>query len=183
MAGLRVKIYDLDPQESVAKWAALRPADVSPVTVQAVPIGTVNVRYLFEGDDGNFDLVLVDTPPGVEEVPAQIAALIDRADFIVVPSRATADDEHSVVPFMRYIRSRGKRAAFLINQVRKRTTAIDETKAVLVEAGPLLPVEIPLLEDIARASRYGLACADVEGMPGTEEYRILFGHLRHELGL
>src|SRR4051794_6562780 len=49
---------------------------------------------------GDIDLVIVDTPPSLDEHPADVARLLQRSDFVLVPTTQGTADLDSVIEWM-----------------------------------------------------------------------------------
>lgn len=75
-----VVIVDSDRQASAAEWLETRPIDG--VDLVEAPSERTVTRAMGRDGDG---LVVVDTPPGDERI---VRAAIDRADAVVIPTRA-----------------------------------------------------------------------------------------------
>ena len=82
-AGSRVLVVDVDPQQSSAWWFEHGPE--MPFDL-AADTDVANLRRLRELP---YDVVLVDTPGSLHDLPVLIAVL-DAADFVLLPSKASA---------------------------------------------------------------------------------------------
>jgi chromosome partitioning protein len=133
--------------------------------------------------DEEYDLIVVDTPTSVEDHRAAMKRLILSSDFVLVPTGQHWDDIQSVVPWMRYVRECGARAAFLLNKCKPRTKAFKEARVELLKAGPLCPMEIPDREDIPTLAKAGLTVIDVNGTKSSDEVVGVWLHLKNEMGL
>jgi cellulose biosynthesis protein BcsQ len=94
---------DFDQQGSLAKWHARRAKtrETYPtfVPVDVVPGRLTNWRGAIKGLPWA-RLVVADLPPTVEHDLPMVTALCAAADFVLVPTSATADDLDSVLPWM-----------------------------------------------------------------------------------
>jgi chromosome partitioning protein len=177
--GLRVAAVDFDPQQSLGHWWSRRPKAAAPVTYfeakaeMAADIGEI---------DGH-DLVIIDTPPGVEFQPAAIRALVKAAHFVLVPTNQYSPDLASVEEWMRFLREEGTRAAYLLGNTHRRTKSFEDAKRRLVKSGPLCPIDVPHYEDIPATNELGIGIAEVKGGKGADDYRGVWDFVRGELGL
>ena len=85
-SGLRVALFDLDPQESATAWSERRKLEtphVEPLSTRRLPDG------LNAAQAGGFDLAVIDTPPAQGD---QAHAAAELADLVVVPCRPSLID-------------------------------------------------------------------------------------------
>ena len=180
LSGLSVGTVDLDRQRSLTKWWAKRPADAASIShFDADMNDTASVLT----DISGFDLLVIDTPPAVEEHPADIQALLAAADFVLIPSQTTDDDTDSVVAWMAHVAGHRRLAAFVLNRIRRNTASLRTAKIKLNRAGQLCPVEIPHTEDMARAAALGLGILEIKGGSGAEEIGGVWDFVRNGLDI
>jgi chromosome partitioning protein len=177
--GLRVAAVDFDPQQSLGHWWSRRPKAAAPVTYfeaaaeMAADIGEI---------DGH-DLVVIDTPPGVEFQPAAIRALVKAAHFVLVPTNQYSPDLASVEEWMRFLKEEGAPAAYLLGNTHRRTKSFEDAKRRLVRSGRLCPIDVPHYEDIPATNELGIGIVEVKGGKGSDDYRGVWDFVRGELGL
>jgi chromosome partitioning protein len=103
-AGYRVQVVDADPQASATIWSLARGQG-------SLPFDVITARQL-KGRfaalaDGEYDIVLVDCPPGVTDTQDDAGrfarAAIHGADAILVPLRPSALDFAAAATFVRYL--------------------------------------------------------------------------------
>ncbi|MCR0985412.1 ParA family protein [Roseomonas populi] len=179
--GLRTLTADLDPQATLTIWSRRRPKNVPAVPHFKVAWADADALL----DDAEFDssdILFIDTPPSIETQPAAFGALLEAADLIVVPARATFDDAESVAPFLKHLKDEGRPAVAVLNFVKPRVN-INAVKTFLLQSGELCPVEIADRTDYARAGAKGLGLADVPGHAGAEEMRAVWAFVRSRLKL
>lgn len=181
--GRRVCTIDLDRQRTLSQWVALRRDQEVPQFDHAEGRLDDLDAVLGRVDPNAYDLVIIDTPPSVEEHPEAVKRLILLADLVIVPSGATVFDRRSAVPWMKLLRTYGKPAAFVLNRVKRRVTSLREAKSALIREGRLCPVEVPDLEDMHRVDEIGYSVLDVPGAAGAGECADLWHFIRNELGL
>jgi chromosome partitioning protein len=114
-----VTLVDADPQASSAEWFDERP--VEGVELVEAP-SERTIRRAMSSDDG---LLVVDTPPGDERI---VRAAVDKADSVVIPTRAGGVEFTRVAATVDMI---GSRTPFgvVICAARLGTNDLDETIA------------------------------------------------------
>jgi chromosome partitioning protein len=180
MAGLRVATVDLDKQRSLTKWYGRRPNDLAPINHFDAEI-TDSAEIIRGLDD--FDLAVIDTPTAVEEYPADLERVLDAATYVLVPCQASKDDTESVVPWMEYLKSRNRPAAFVLNRIRRNTASMRNAKFALNRAGRLCPVEMPQAEDVVRAAEIGAGILEIKGALSAGEFQAVWEFVRSEMEL
>jgi chromosome partitioning protein len=184
--GLRIAGVDLDHQQTLAKWHARRDRvrqtypEVCNVPVVAFPLSEWR-QALKQAE--SYELIVIDTPPSIEQQYSGSLSLCSAADLVLVPTGATQDDIDSCAPWMRTLTNGGIKSAFVLNKANRRTKSYEAIRAKLLQSGPLCPVEIPLLEDIHISSGKGLAVADVSRSKAADTFNTLWSYTRREVGL
>lgn len=170
--GRSIATADLDPQATLTIWSRRRPT-----TLPSIPHYRVAwedaAALLDDSEVGNVSTLFIDTPPSIEAQPAAFAIILDAADLIVVPCRASFDDAESIGPFLKHLRQDGRPAIVVLNCVKPRVN-INAVKTYLIEAGELCPVEIADRTDYARAGARGMGLIDIPNHPGGEEIRAVW---------
>ena len=165
---LRVATADLDPQATLTIWSRRRPDDKR---IAHYRVAWEDADALLDdGEFGDVDALMIDTPPSIEAQPAAFGRLLSAADIVVIPCRPTFDDAESVAPFLKHLTGEGRVAVAVLNCVKPRVN-INAVKSYLIEAGELCPVEIADRTDYARAGAKGLGLLDVPNHPGSDEVR------------
>eukprot|EP01035_Chromulina_nebulosa_P011079 gene11079-14824_t len=99
-SGERVLLLDCDPQQTLSKWAERRTADTplfEPVTSAADLDATLALA-----EDGDFTLVIIDTPG----ISAPIVnAVIARSDYCLVPTRTSPADLEATTTALQALRA------------------------------------------------------------------------------
>jgi chromosome partitioning protein len=181
--GLRVLLVDTDAQQALARWAARRPEQAPPVTCEAIALAEIEAHW-DRLDALEADIVIVDTPPGVESSPGQMQTLLRKADLVLVPVQPSDDDIESAAPWMELLARLEVPAHFLLNRVRRGSKSLDEAKLGLLETGGrLAPIEIRDLEDIRRSARAGIGVMELRAGNGADDFRGVWAFARTELGM
>jgi chromosome partitioning protein len=180
-AGLRVMGVDFDPQGNLAKWAAKRPK----TEVVAVPVraGQLDSWRELIGITNNLELIVIDTPPGVEKQLGAIKALAETTDLMIVPTGIGSFDLETVIPWMKEVSLIAKEAAFCLNKVNRRTISFRKAQQKLTRAGRLCPIEIPHFDDIVSLTEFGLTVIDIKNAKGVDDIEAVWGFVGRELGL
>jgi chromosome partitioning protein len=172
-AGLRAVGIDFDPQQSLAKWAMRREKTRQALPSEAfadVPVHAFDLSEWRErvAEFADRDLVVIDTPPGVEANLPAIHGLCDAATIVLVPTGTTRDDLDSVLPWMKELLDAKVRASFVLNKVNRRTNSFAKSRTRLIRVGPVCPIDIPALEEIHSQSDNGLTVLDMVKSKGHE---------------
>jgi chromosome partitioning protein len=177
---------DFDQQGSLLKWQARRSKtrEMYPtfVPVEVVPGRLMNWRAALKSVS-SLRLVLADLPPTVEHDLPMVTALCAAADFVLVPTSATADDLDSVLPWMRALQKAGCNAAFVMNRVNRQTKTFASARTKLIKTGAICPIEIPSLEDMHNNVPIGLSLLDSAKSRGLEPVEGVWAFLRREAHL
>jgi chromosome partitioning protein len=185
-AGVRVLGIDLDAQQTLAKWHMRRVRvrqsfpECFDVPVTALPV--TEWRAALQ-QAANYDLLVIDTPPSIEQQYSAAMSICEAADLTLVPTGATQDDVDSAVPFMVTLSKAGLRAAFVLNKANRRVKSYETIRTKLLQAGALCPVEIPMLEDIHVSAGKGLAVPDFAKAKASETFDALWAYVAREGGV
>jgi len=183
-AGFRVVGVSMDGQQSLDKWSVRRrnqkkASEASDIV--EVPVEYVMVHdYRVLRDYDQYDLMVIDTPPGHGDAYNSIRSICGMSDLVIIPTSTSPMDLDQVIPFAKEV-SPG-RSFFVLNRVNRRTKSLQRAKQALVKHGHLCPVDIPTFEAIPSQFMLGLACTDF-GEAGSESFEALWDFVRHELGL
>jgi chromosome partitioning protein len=135
------------------------------------------------GTLGEKDLIIVDTPPGVDASPAEMRQLLLMADYVLVPTGQGAGDLRSVTEWMAFIRREQRPSAFVLNLTVRSAGSFDRAKQRLIEAGDLCPFDIRLYESIRVSDEVGLGIAEMKGANGLSDVRGVFTFAMQAIGL
>jgi chromosome partitioning protein len=180
-AGLKTATLDLDRQRTLTQWWSKRPD----VGVAQFDHHEGNMADIDEAlaDMTGYDLIIIDTPPGIEDHREAMLRLVDIASLALVPTGQHKDDRDSVLAWMQFLRKSNKPAAFLLNRVKKRTRILEEAMTHLNKGGRLCPIVIYDIEDIPVAFETGLTVLDIHKAKGVSEVEGVWHYVRNELGL
>ena len=184
--GLKVILVDMDTQETLTRWHSRRPKEAPPLVLHTIPLAKAAEaieRIDPEAADTGVDLVIADTPPGIEDHPKESRLLVDRADYVLVPTTQGTPDVVSVVEWMGFLRREGVRASFLMNRTQRTYSSFREARSTLLKAGPLCPMDVRQLEDIQSTHKFGVGICEISKAKGAEDIEGVWHHIRHEMGL
>ena len=181
--GLSIATVDLDGQGSLTLWFKRRPDEAPAFQHFQVPLddGVGAIKSIVALSE--LDLVLVDTPPGVEANPAAIKAIMHLADFILMPTGQGSPDLETVIDWAKVVRREGRKSAFLLNRSARSKNSFLDAKLELSRFGALCPFDIRDLEDIQRTHRTGLGVVEVRGAAGVADFQGAWNYIRREIGL
>ncbi|AWV20175.1 Chromosome partitioning protein parA (plasmid) [Roseomonas mucosa] len=177
--GLKVATADLDPQATLTIWSRRRPKNSPAIPHFKVAWDTADA--LLDDDElSGYEVLIMDTPPSIETQPKAFHALLQAADLVVVPSRATFDDAESVAPFVSLLRDRGRPHVIVLNFIKPRAN-VNAVKNYLIKAGDLCPVEVADRTDYARAGAKGLGLVDVPNHVGADEIKAIWSYIQNRV--
>jgi chromosome partitioning protein len=152
----RVALLDIDPQHSLTRWNALRPASAMKLTFSDVS----GWRVTSELDRlrAAHDVVVIDSPPQID-TDARLA--IRGANLVLVPVQPSPPDIWAAEGTLKLAAAEKRRAAMVLNRV-PAAGKLREIMAAQIKASgnPLLAVTI--------GNRTGFATAFAEGLGITE---------------
>lgn len=155
--GLVVSIIDLDPQRSAEQWSELREklvGEVAPAVVHGLPTGLDGM--LETARDKGVDLVLIDTPPAIDDRMVYAAF---PATLVVVPTRIDVLDQLALRQTLDYLFRVGAlaKAIVVVNAPSKDKKSLAETIAIARDEFdvPVLETVIEDMVDLAKALKEG----------------------------
>jgi chromosome partitioning protein len=184
--GLKVVLMDMDTQETLTQWHSRRPEEAPFLELYTIPLAKAAEaieRVDRQAADTDVDLVIVDTPPGIEDHPKESRRLLDRADYVLVPTTQGTPDVVSVIEWMGFLRREGIRASFLMNRTQRTYASFREARSALLKVGPLCPMDVRQLEDIQSTHKFGVGICEIRKAKGAEDIEGVWHHIRHEIGL
>src|SRR3954454_11327762 len=158
LQGIEAVGLDLDSQRSLAGWAETRAATGREPACTVAEGRVTSWRNALP----DAELVIVDTPPGLEgeEHVAALRELALASDLVLVPALPKEPTYIKVRDIGAALVASGAELAFVLNEVDPRWKTTADARAYLREGGELCKVEIPPRQDVHRAM--GAGCAVVE---------------------
>ncbi len=179
--GLRVVVVDLDRQATLTRWYQRRPDEAPSVALWAGPMADASKAVIEIDALDTADLVVVDTPPGLDDHPEATRLLVGRADFILVPTTQGTADIDSVVEWMKFLRREKAHASFLMNKVQRSHIRYRNAKLRLNRAGPLCPVDVRLLDDIEATHDHGVGACEIRRSRGAEDFGAVWEYVKQQM--
>ena len=139
--GYNVLAIDADRQGTLAQWGAMAPPDVPfPATVMHVADAGAKLRQRIAPEVANYDFVVIDCPPSMEQASTHSALLV--ADACVIPSQATPADLWATTTMGQLVHrakqvNRDLRAFTVINRWTPRRSLARQIVEVMQEEGGL----------------------------------------------
>jgi chromosome partitioning protein len=164
-AGRRVAMLDIDPQASLFTWFNVRRRRVGDAEDGLLVQGLSGWRLGSELRRlrGEFDLILVDSPPHAE---SDARAAIREADLTLVPCQPNALDVWASAPTLELAQGAGTDALLVLNRVPPRGRAAEQMRdEIAAQRWPL--AASPLGNRQAFAASIGEGRGVVETAPGS----------------
>jgi chromosome partitioning protein len=182
-AGLKVCVVDLDNQKTLSRWHGRRPKEAPEIILWQGHLNDVSkaVTEIDAVDDIN--LVIVDTPPSIDDHPEAVHTLVAKADLVLVPTTQGTADLDSVIEWMAYLTREKAQAAFLLNRVNRTFGTYQRAKRRLVKAGVLCPVDIRQLEDVQATHDLGVGVLEMSRSRAVEDYEGVWDYACNLLGV
>lgn len=179
--GRRVAMVDLDSQQTLAKWWSRRPDDLPGMDCFA---GRLSDPLSVIQELRDYDIIIIDTPPGLDDFPAQTKALIRHAHFVLIPTGVSRFDTESVTEFMATVQALGTAGAFVLSRVNRRAKSFLEAKHRLnLAGGRLCAIEVPSYEDFFLAAENGISVLEIRGAKGADDMLGVWAYVKKEIGL
>lgn len=178
MAGERVFIIDLDPLQTLVKWARVRKA--TDIAVEHVPPGKLS-KALAALEKKGITLVVIDAPG---QDSAHAAAAISAADLCIIPARPNAFDLWASEVTRKQVREKGRDYAFLLNQCppAQQSARVELGAKALQAMGGLLAPLVSSRVDYQEAARLGQGVGEYnpDGV-AADEMRELWGSIKRRM--
>jgi chromosome partitioning protein len=154
---LHVGLYDIDPQQSLARWHELRDDGdrisiiVARSTEEALAVAT----------EQGCDLLIIDTPPALM---LAIQPAIEVADLVVIPCKPSPIDVESIDPTVELAQTAGRPFVFVVNMVPTQGGAglTKGTREFLKFNGDVMPQAVSQRLAYTAAMASGQSGAEVE---------------------
>jgi chromosome partitioning protein len=179
----RVAVIDFDPQGSFTMWHAVRGPEYAEIDAYR---GSLDDPSIALDRVTDYDVVLIDTPPGIVHSVPGLVTLMRVADLVLIPTSLSSFDVIQVSKFGQQIQGvNGRKACFVLNRVdsRVKTSERQETNKVLWRSGKPFGGEIRSLIEIERFMRNGISVADFPGRNGSDDVAVLWAAVKDEVRL
>ncbi|HZF76198.1 MAG TPA: ParA family partition ATPase [Acetobacteraceae bacterium] len=179
--GARVALLDIDPQQTLARWHALRAKAGRAAAIDFDAPSGWRIPGMLDRFRRSHDLVVLDTPPHAE-TDAKVA--IRAADLVLVPLQPSPADLWAMDATLELAAAERRACALVLNRVPSSGRLPQEVAAELRRRG------LPLLDPVL-GNRTGFVSAFAAGLGVTEhaprsaaaeEVRALAAALRERRG-
>jgi chromosome partitioning protein len=129
----RAVLLDTDPQGSLSAWWNVRAADtpaLAPSTLAELPAKLEALAL------AGYAYAFIDTPPAITDA---IRAVVARADFVLIPVKASPHDLRAVGSTVEIAQDEAKPFAFVITQAKANTRLTVQAMAALSVHGAVSP--------------------------------------------
>jgi chromosome partitioning protein len=128
--GLAVAGIDLDEQQSFAHWSRMRAGRTGVTPVDVFASASFALSSKLERAADGADLVIIDTPPSINNVVSRAAR---QADFILAPLQLSPLDLEASLPTAKLIGASRTPALFVINRAPPRARIADQIRQLIRE--------------------------------------------------
>ncbi|MCG4258658.1 MULTISPECIES: ParA family protein [Acetobacter] len=184
--GMRVSGIDFDPQATFRNWGDAREETQKSIpSLTRIPVKSLTLskwKTVEDYTDDN-DLVVIDTPPALENDADAFLGLSQLADVVLVPTSATHNDISSNTPYLLSLKKAGVRAFVVFSRVNRQTKSFREARQRVAKYARVLPVEIPIAEDMHVHNHGGLTSVDIKDARGSKDVELLWDLIKHEIEL
>ena len=178
-AGYVVGAIDVDPQQSSAEWGDLREEPPGVISGQA---GRLQ-KLLATAEQAAADIVLVDTPPGKNELHLAMAR---AADLIIVPCRPSPVDVKAVLATIDIATMANKMATVIFNGATATSPYLVEQARDALRSWGVSSAPVVVHQRVAFVTSFGRSRSVVEDEPqskAADEIRQLFAWIGQQVDL
>lgn len=183
--GLDAVGIDLDAQGSLSTWGQDRARRKYRPEMRVIAARVSDWREALAQERAR-DLVIIDTPPGVDD-QERLAAIVELtrvSSLVLVPTLPHGASLRKLVDFGAALRDRfGVDAVFVLNQTIAGRSIVEDARELLRRRGTLCPVEIPQRDAILRAIDIGEAVVESPRTPGATSLLALWHFVARRLTL
>jgi chromosome partitioning protein len=175
IAGEKVTVVDLDPQQSLAAWWKARQQE----DVHLAQFPVAQFKDELDKVRGVEGVLIVDTP-GFEA--AELQPLMEAADFVVIPVQPTPNDLRAVGQTVRTVKQAGSQFCFVITRGKAGTRLTQLAPLELSNHGPVATTIVIDRTDYAGAMATGQTIQEIDPRgKGAEETAQLWAYIRKRL--
>ena len=140
-----------------------------------------DIREALAGIDG-YDLLVIDTPPSIEDHPEVFKMLIVVTHLAIIPTGQSSDDVDIVLPWDG-VHAEVRRQCLVCAQSREAAhPRIYGTQTKLLKVGRICAVELPDYEDVQFSASRGLGLLELRNAKGGEHITGIWSFVAQELG-
>jgi chromosome partitioning protein len=177
---------DLDPQETLVKWARRRDVTAEKCTelpmFDVLPAPITHWQQVLEASQ-QYDIAIIDMLPSVDHCISEVHGLCQAADLVLVPTGATMNDLDSNMPWITQLNNLGFRVAACLNRANRREVFFEAARGELNGIGRLCPVEVRYLTDAHSPHIDGLAAVDKVKSKSGADFESVWRYVSREIGV
>ena len=158
-----IAVIDTYPQGSLSDWWNSRSAG-TPLFVQTDLSDLARDLEVLEAR--GIELVVIDTPPALDE---SVPAIVGLSDLVLIPTRPSPHDLRSIGATLNLVEKLGKPLIFVINSATVNGRLTAETIKLVSHYGPLAPSIIHHRVDFAASMTDGRTVIEIPGATRAEE--------------
>ena len=143
-SGLKVQIYDTDPQGSATLWSQAAEDNRDPLPFEVLSKNQAEIRRIASRrPDKNGEIIVIDTPPSGDVINEVIKA----SDFVIIPSTSSPVDLQQTMLTCASCQDQNTEYGVLIVMARKGTMTLEAFRRAVEEWGAgIFDTQIPLKE-------------------------------------
>jgi chromosome partitioning protein len=173
--------------DRLTRWWHRRPDSLPTIMhYDGIPLSEAGTAVAEIGASGDYNVLFVDTPPGIEQEASALKAIIRRSDLVLIPTTDGGEDLESVSEWMALVRCEERPAFFLLCLTDRELSSLGEAKLYLADKGRICPHDVRRSQAIKRSYFDGRGAADLTGKLGERaavDYQAVWAFVRLELGL
>ena len=174
-ASRRVAVIDIDPQQSLTRWHALRAARPSAPTITLAKIAGWRLAGELDKLRRTHDLILIDSPPQIDTDARQA---VRHADLVLVPIQPSPPDLWAAEGTFALAKAEKRPLAIVLNRAPAAGKLRAQVEAEIGKLGlPLLPTVLGNRTGFAAAFAQGLGVTEVTKSRAAEELRSLLADI------
>ncbi|MDH5749172.1 MAG: hypothetical protein OEY85_07665 [Rhodospirillales bacterium] len=161
--GGRVVLVDTDPQGGLAEWAAAGGGE-KPACVRcdAEQIFSQLKRLAADG----YDIALIDTPPTVTSIIAQVVSVAELVVIVTAPSPKAVKSAAATTEMVEHI---GRPFVFVLGRAKSSGPSTGQAVMVLCQHGTITPTIVHHHEDFITAMNGGRTVMDLDPHSGSSQ--------------
>jgi chromosome partitioning protein len=167
--GLEVALLDTDPQGSLGRWFMARRQRLGEAGMEFSTASAWGVGYECEKLKRLADVVIVDTPPKVDD---DLRPALREADLVIVPVSASMVDLWATDGIFDLIGREGRRAVIVLNRVKAGTRLGLEVAEAAGQVGGVAEARLGQRVVFAETLGQGLGAPETRGVASEEVSRL-----------
>jgi chromosome partitioning protein len=184
--GYQVALVDFDTQRTATKWLARRRRyyDQGPAIVgyEADPDSPDDADNVVKLPD--HDILVVDTPPAIDQHSAVLKTLAYGCDLVLVPTKVGISDTESAEVLLRVLAGWGTPTMAILNLVKLQAhRVIGTARKRLIRNAELCAVEIGEYYDFLAADEAGIGVTEMARCAGADSLEAVWVAVKRKAGV